>query len=50
VLPSLDLEVINMFFAKVSQETRQDEKYLLFLKHFTFIALDKQYYKLDAQW
>lgn len=41
VLPALSLEVINMFFAKMCQQQNFDEKYILFLKQFTIIALQK---------
>lgn len=47
VLPYLNLDVINLFFSKVSQESRIDEKYLLFLKQFTLTALEKQYKSLE---
>lgn len=50
VLPCLSLDIINLFFQKVSQESRIDEKYLLFLKQFTITALEKQYHSLELQW
>lgn len=34
-LPSLPLEVINLFFTKINQEQRYDEKFLTFLKQFS---------------
>lgn len=44
VLPSLNIKIVNFLFLKIQQEQRIDEKFILFLKQFTFSALEKQYH------
>lgn len=44
VVPSLELDVLDLYFTKVDQTKTFDEKFLLFLKEFSINAFQKQYH------